>query len=151
MTRILATTLFLAFAPLVIAQPGGLGLPPSFKMVTNVDQKKGQVFIQEIVYKAVPVTVQRAVIVNGKQEIVTETRTEMVAEQRVVVIEMANSRVITPDEKQLALDDVWKKLKTNSVIVMSADGKTPGAGYLRALNPEALVIIPGPPTLPKKE
>lgn len=151
MTRTLAVALFLASAPLVIAQPGGLGLPPSFKMVANVDQKKGQVFIQETVYKAVPVMVQRAVIVNGKQEIVTETRTEMVAEQRVVVIDMAISRVITPDEKQLALDDVWKKVKSNSVIVMSADGKTPGAAYLRALNPETLVIIPGPPAPPKKE
>ena len=68
-----------------------------------------------------------------------------------IVIDVSNSRVITPDEKQLTLDDVWKKMKANSVIVMSANGDTPAAVYLRALNPETLILIPGPPSPPKKE
>jgi hypothetical protein len=119
--------------------------------VANVDEKKGQVFIVETLHKAVPVTVERVVVVNGKEERVTETRQQMVAEQRMIVIDMSNSRVITPDEKQLPLDDVWKKMKANSVIVMSANGNTPAAAYLRALNPETMVLIPGPPPAPKKE
>jgi hypothetical protein len=151
MTRLLVIALFLVSAALVTAQPGAMGLPPAFKMVANVDQKKGQIVILETVYKAVPVTVERVVIVNGQQQRVTETQQQFVAEQRMVVVDMANSRVITPDEKQLQIDDVWKKLKANSVIIMSADGKTPAAAYLRALNPEALVLIPGPPAPSKKE
>jgi SpoU rRNA methylase family enzyme len=152
MTKLFAFALVLLTATLVAAQPGaGTDIPPAFKMVTNVDQKKGQVFILETLHKAVPVTVERVVVVNGKEERVTETRQQMVAEQRMIVIDMSSSRVITPDEKQLPLDDVWKKMKANSVIVMSANGNTPAAAYLRALHPETMVLIPGPPPAPKNE
>jgi hypothetical protein len=151
MTKLFAAALVLLSATLVAAQPGaGTDFPPAFKMVTNVDQKKGQVIILETVHKAVPVLVERIVVVNGKEERVTETRNEMVSEQRMIAIDMSNSRVITPDGKQLTLDDVWKKMKAKSVIVMSANGDTPAAVYLRALNPETLIVIPGAPLPPKK-
>jgi hypothetical protein len=150
--KFIATLLVLLPLSWVAAQPGAVpAVPPAFKIVSNVDAKKGQLFIQETIHKAVPVQVERVVVVNGKEERVTETRYQPVMEQRIVVIDMSNSRVITPDEKQLPIDDVWKRLKANSVIVMSGDGKTPAAQYLLALSAETLVLIPGPPAPPKKE
>src|SRR5436190_7696331 len=133
MTKLLTTVLLLLSVTVVAAQPGtGTDFPPSFKMVTNVDQKKGQVIVLDTVHKPVAVTVERIVVVNGKEEKITETRHQMVSEQRMIAIDMSNSRVITPDGKQLQLDDVWKKMKAKSVIVMSANGDTPAAVYLRA-------------------
>jgi hypothetical protein len=61
-----------------------------------------------------------------------------------VAYDAATSRVITPDGKQLPIDEVWKRLKPNTIIAISADSNTPDNAYLRALNPETLVLIPGP-------
>lgn len=65
-----------------------------------------------------------------------------------VVYDIASSRVITPDGKQLPIDEVWKRLKANTVVAISGNFETPSASYLQALNPNTLVIIPAPP---KKE
>ena len=46
MTKLFAIAIVLLSATLVAAQPGaGTDFPPSFKLVTNVDQKKGQVLL----------------------------------------------------------------------------------------------------------
>jgi hypothetical protein len=55
------------------------------------------------------------VIENGVQvkKLATEIVTEYVAvmEQKKVAIDAAKTRVITPDGKQLPIDEVWKRLK----------------------------------------
>src|SRR5262249_59662177 len=98
----------------------------------------------ERLYKHVPVIREVVEIVNGQQVKKTVTTYETVAEERLIEINAANSRIITPDGKQLPIDEVWKRLKANTVVVVSADSSTPAAPYLLALSAETLIIIPGP-------
>jgi hypothetical protein len=108
------------FAGLTLAQPGNEGSPPGLKIVSSVDKDKGQIIYIDTVMRAVPVQIEKVVIVNGQQvrEIVTEYR--MILETRHVVFEAAQSRVITPDGKQLPIDEVYKRLKANTVVALSA-------------------------------
>jgi hypothetical protein len=48
---------------------------------------------------------------------------------------------MTPDGKQLPIDEVWKRLKKDTVVLVSGDGNTPAQAYLKAVNPETLVLI----------
>jgi hypothetical protein len=141
----------LIIASVAVAQPGPSGPPPSFKVVGSTDPAKGLIVFRETVYRTVPVQREVVEIVNGVRIKKTVTGYETVAEERTTQIDATNSRVITPAGKQLPIDEVWKKLKANTVVAVSADGNTPAAAYLRALNAETLIIIPGPALDKKKK
>ena len=59
-----------------------------------------------------------------------------------IYCDLGVSRVITTDGKQLPIDEVWKRLKPNTIVAISGNFNVPHESYLRALNPEILVIIP---------
>ena len=74
--------------------------------------------------------------------------------------DLFKSRIITASGKQLPIDEVWKRVKANSVIVFSGSYEAPAEAYLRTLSAEAVVIIPGagainenrpPPPVPEKK
>lgn len=135
---------------LALAQ--GSAPPPALKLVSGIEKEKGEVTLLTTVIKFVPVTVEREVIVNGMKMKITVTEYTNVSEQRQEIVKITDGRVITPDGKQLPLDDVWKRLTKNTVIAVSIDGNTPAQTYLRALSPNTLILIPGPPApMPKKE
>ena len=121
------------------------GTPPTFKIVSNVNKAKGLLIFRETVYKNVPVQKQIVVMENGQAVTKTVTEYVTIAEERINEINVTNGRVITPDGKQLPIDEVWNRVKTNTVVVVSADGNAPSEAYLRALSAEALIIIPGLP------
>jgi hypothetical protein len=156
---------FLLLAGNLSAQPAP-GVPPVFKVVSAADEKKGQIEFVETTTRVVPE--QRAVvkeiveIQNGMQvkRAVTETVTVyvMVMVQEISLIDAAKTRVMTPDGKQLPIEDVWRRLKKDTVVLVSSDGKTPAQAYLKALNAETLVVIApqpmpqiGPAPIPPKE
>jgi hypothetical protein len=134
-----------------LAQPAPTGLPPSFKIVSGTDPAKGLIAFREITYRTVQVQREVAEVVNGMTIKKTVTSNEIVAEERTTQIDASSSRVITPDGKQLPIEEVWKRLKANTVVAVSADGNTPAAAFLRALNAQTLVIIPGPQSDKKKK
>ena len=144
-------------ASLAHAQPGApTGPPPAFKIVTSVDKDKGMIVFKETVYRHVPVSKEIVMIVNGQQVKKTVTEYVAVAEERLFEINAANSRIITPDGKQLPIDEVWMRVKAKSVVVVSATSDATAQAYLRALSAETLVIIPAAPKnepipQPKKE
>lgn len=140
--------------------------PPVFKTIAGIDMNKGQIQFVEIITRSVPVQKQVAkeviVVVNGKQQkkIVTDVVTvyEFVQEQRTISHDAAQTRVITPDGKQLPIDEVWKRLKVGGVVVVSANGDAPAPIYLRTLNADTLVLmlprtppVPDPLPPPKKD
>src|SRR6516165_5586848 len=133
----------LIMASVTVAQPGPNGPSPSFKIVTSTDSAKGHIVFHETVYRTVPVQKEFVEIVNGQQVTKTVTGYETVAERRETKIDATNSSIITPDGKQLPIDEVWKRLKANTVVVVSANSSTPSAPYLRALSAQTLIIIPG--------
>jgi hypothetical protein len=134
-------TAFLLLASRATAQPAPSGPPPVFKVVHGADKAKGQIIFLETVTKTLPVQKQIEVIMNGVKVKQLVTELVLVQETRTTAVDAAKSRVITPDGKQLPIDEVWKRLKQNTVVVISGDGNTPAQAYLRALNPETLVVI----------
>ena len=131
----------LCMASVATAQPASSGLPPVFKIVTSTDKTKGQIVLLETVAKAVPVDKVIRVITADGPELRKVTEFVIVYEKRTVVIDATKSRVITPDGKQLPIDEVWKRLKKNTVVAASDDGNTPAQEYLRALSAETLIVI----------
>jgi hypothetical protein len=126
------------------AQPGQQEPPPVFKVVNSTDKNKGVIAFRYTVNRAVPVQKEIVVIENGQQVKRTVVEHVWVAEERLMQIDAAKSRIITPDGKQLPIDEVWNRVKANSVVVVSGNGQPPAQAYLRALNAETIVIIPPP-------
>jgi hypothetical protein len=137
---------FYLLVPAVATAQQNLGIPPAFKVVASTNKEKGQILLMETVTRMIAVNVEREVDVNGVKMRVTATEYSPVIEQRIVVHDATKSRLITPDGKQLPIDEVWKRLKANTVVVVSSDGKTPSDAFLRALGAETPVLILPPPT-----
>ena len=137
-----AIAIFLALANLALGQGAPQGAPPTLKSVASADSKKGQIIYLDTVSRLVPVQKEVVVVENGQKVAKVVTVYETVLEQRHIVLDVANSRVITPDGKQLPIDEVWKRATKGAVIALSANSNPPAAAYLRALSPETLVIIP---------
>jgi hypothetical protein len=130
-------------ASLAHAQPAAqFGPPPVFKFVSSTDKTKGVIVFRERVFKAIPVVKEIVVIENGQQVTRKITEYETLVEERLISINAADSRVITPHGKQLPIDEVWKRVKANTLVFVSTDGNAPDQVYLRALNADTLVIIP---------
>lgn len=127
------------------AQPGTGGPPPTFKIVTSIDKDKGHIVFEETAYRAVPVQVVKTIVENGVTRTITVTEYRTEVYQFRSVYDVGTSRVITPDAKQLPIDEVWKRVKAKGVVLVSGDGNTPAQPYLRALAAETIIIIPAPP------
>jgi hypothetical protein len=142
MRTVLTLALFFVAANCAFGQLQGA--PPTLKIVANVDKDKGHITFVDTVIKYVPVQKEIVEIVNGQQVKKVVTEYAAVQEQRMSVTDVGNSRVITPDGKQLPIDEVWKRVAKGTVIAMSGDGNQPAAAYLRALSAETLIVIPAP-------
>jgi hypothetical protein len=134
---------FLCAAGVANAQPSS---PPAFKIVDGANKDKGVITFREtsVRYVAENRTVTKKE--NGIDVTRVITVKVPVFVQTLVEVDATKSRVITPDGKQLPIDEVWKRLKKDTVVVVSSDGNTPAQAFLRALNAETLVII-APQTL----
>ncbi|MBI2808232.1 MAG: hypothetical protein HYX68_24870 [Planctomycetes bacterium] len=141
----LLTSVILASS--VHAQGAPSGTPPSLRLVHGVNKKKGEITFLVTVTRVVPVVVEEEVIVNGQAQKVTVTKYQTVLEQRFQAINAASSRVITTAGQQLPIDQVWKRVKANTVVAVSDNGAVPAAAYLKALSVDTLVIIPPPAAL----
>ncbi len=121
------------------------GAPPIFKVVASTDPDKGHIVFRETIYKTETRVERRKEVKNGKEIEVERTVNVTVPFESNAIIVASTSRVITPDGKQLPIDEVWKRVKTNTVVVLSGDGNMPDPAYLRALSAETIVIVPIPP------
>ncbi len=148
-TALASLTALLFLANIATARPTPTGPPPVFKVVSGTNETKSLIEFVEVTYKYIPVQKEVAkevvVLENGMQikKIVKEVVSQYVPvmEERRVAIDAAKSRVITQDGKQLPIEEVWKRLKKDTVVLVSSDGKTPAQAYLRALNAETLVVM----------
>ncbi|MBI2808233.1 MAG: hypothetical protein HYX68_24875 [Planctomycetes bacterium] len=127
-----------------IAQAQFPGPAPTFSVVQSTAPNKGQVVLTRIVKQQEQIAVSEKSLENG--DFVERVRiiTRVVDREVSVVYELGNSRVITPKGKQLPIDEVWRRLKKSTVVAVSGDSNLPAPIFLRALNPQTLVIIPAP-------
>ncbi len=130
-------------AGIALAQSGGpRGAPPTFATIVKTTPAKGEIVLQQLKPVEKAVEVVKKVRQNDKDVIVKEivVVTDLVPYH--LSLQATAIRFITPDGKGVPIDEVWKRLKANTVIAVSADSETPAAAYLRALHPETLVMIP---------
>jgi hypothetical protein len=120
------------------------GPPPTFALVQEFTPQKGEIVLTRMVGVELFVPYVAKMVIDGKEQAVTKFKVEIRYEIRLATIDASSSRVITPDGKQLPIDEVWKRLKKQQVILESSE--TPHAAYLGALHPDALVLIRGPST-----
>ena len=133
------------------AQPAApTGVAPTLKIVSKIDKEKGEMLFEYSVSKPVAVSVEKDVVVNGITMKVVETELKFVTESRVSLVKVSDSRVITTDGKQLPIEEIWKRINKGSVVAISGNNDTPAPAYLRALNPQTLIVIPGIPAPLKK-
>ncbi len=132
---------FLVLAGNATAQEKQLGPAPSFKIIGGVDKEKGQVIFLDINASAWPVQKQVVVEMNGMK--VTKVVIELVPvlEEKMAVADLTKGRVITPDGKQLPIDEVLKRLKRGTVVVATFDAKPPAQAFLESLKADTLVLI----------
>lgn len=124
------------------AQEQKLVPPPFFKMLDSADKAKGEIAWIDEDLGARPVQKQVTEFVDGVP--VQKTVTEYVWNKgtRRTVVDLTSSRVITPDGKQVALDDAWKRLNKGSVVLISYDPTTPPAqAYLDTLKEGTLIVM----------
>jgi hypothetical protein len=128
-------------APSIASAQPPQGPIPTFKIVASTDKPKGIIRLAEMQLVREQYREKRVRVIDGMQvvEAVEMTRTRYV--QVTMDYDATKSRVITPDGKQLPIDEVWKRLKANTVVAVAADGKAPAEEYLRALNANTLVVI----------
>lgn len=132
----------LALAGTATAQDKPAGPPPVFKFVDSVDKDKSQITFTYDLIRFVPVVKEVTVNVNGMQVKQLIMETIPVTETRTTVIDLAKSKIVTPDGKDFPLGDAWKRLKKGAVVLVSETGNTPAQAYLKALSAETLVVIP---------
>jgi len=121
------------------------GTPPTLEVIQQIEREKGVIRCKRVVAVLETRTISEKVVVNGQEQTVTKTVVVPVTKESIIEFNLANSRVITTAGKQLPIDEVWKRLKANTAVAISADSNTPAPAFLRALNADTLVIIPAPP------
>lgn len=134
-------TTLLLLASRATAQPARSGPPPIFQIVDGTDQAAGFIRLTEMRPVQEQYTEKRVRVIEGvpiEEEVV---KTKTVYAHITGPYNAAKSQFITPDGKQVPVNEVWKRLKAKSVVAVSADGKVPDEAYLQALNRNTLVII----------
>jgi hypothetical protein len=148
----------LAFVAGASAQETPKDLPPLLRVVVKTDPDKGQILYKEISYVNEPVR-KKGVVQDGIALVEVDIYEDrLVPVEGQVIIDIGTRRLTTPDGKggyrtvetrfvttdgkPLALADVWKRVKPNTVIAVSGNGETPAAEFLRALHPDTVVVIP---------
>ena len=130
-----------------LAQP--TASPPIFKTVASTDPAKGTITFRELHFRTEIRAEFRERDINGVKVKEAVQVPVMVPVEVTTVIVANKSRIITPDGKQLPIDQVWKRVKADSVVVVSGTGEAPAQAYLRLLAADTVVIIPDL-SLPKK-
>jgi hypothetical protein len=128
------------------AQPPGIPqAAPRLHVVRETTPAKGAIVLIHLSVEQVPVEVEETVIKDGEKIVVKKIVYKGVYVERSLNIDATKSRIITRDGKQVPIEEVWKRLKPNIVVAVSADENAPAAPFLHALSEETLIIIPVPP------
>jgi hypothetical protein len=136
--------LLIGAAPVAFAQPPvALNAAPAFAVVSGTKPEKGHVVLTRVVpiFEKVPFMLADNPkapprLVYLERDVMTEVE---------MYYDIGASRIITPDGKQLPIDEVWKRLHPGVIVVVSGDAKAPTPAFLQALRPTTLVIVPASP------
>ena len=126
-----------------VQTPAPKGPPPKFVIVHDTYPAQGTIVLSTAKVYTEKYQVKQNVNVNG--QVMERTQYHYRAVYQYDTLDAHDSCVMTPDGKQLPIDEVWKRLKLNTLLVVSGDGKRPASEFLRALSADTLVFIPAPP------
>ena len=135
-----ALAVLLLAAGYAAAQLSAFRPAPVLKVVASTDKEKGHIRFVEVVIRYVVVQKEVEVELNGQRVKKIVQEKVPVMETRMVVIDIEKARIITPNGKQVPADEVWKRLKKDSVVALSGDGREPAQAYLRASTPRRSLL-----------
>ena len=118
------------------------GSPPQFVYVSRVDQAKGTFFCQQAVDVPCVVAVEREIEKQGKKFRVVENVTMMKREFKEFAVAAAGARVQTAGGHRVGAEELWRRLKAGTIIVLVVDGNPVDPAYLRVLQPDTLLVVP---------
>jgi hypothetical protein len=131
----------LVLAGFACGQPAGPA--PTFVVVRDAVPGQGLIVLStmKLVNELTPR--QQIYVVNGR----VMTRTHYMSRWYYIqdTLDARDSCVITPDGMQLPIDEVWRRLKPGTVLVVSGDFNRPAPEFLRALSGDTLVFTPAAP------
>jgi hypothetical protein len=139
-TWILATCALLAPVPDTPARSEVRGPSPTL-VQARVDKEKGQLLIVRSEVVMVPETrTETVVLPNGRTENRTVTRFVTVPRQVEQTYELKLVQATDAGGKELDAATLTKRLRTPTVVLLSADGQPVDAGYRKALNKDTVVL-----------
>ena len=142
MIRFLACFTLLILGSSLHAQNKAPGPAPTLVILGKIDPQMGTFGLMLPKCETFPETENYKIVVQGREE----TRTRVIYKQHFRIAEasqqMKDHRIHTTKGRVLAFDEAWHKLKSGSAVVRSADDQLPDAGYLAAMQPDTLVIVP---------
>jgi hypothetical protein len=143
MRMFLASLMIGLVGSIASAQQAPTGAPPTLEIVHLVMPEKGIIVCRQVSFTTELRTIEEKIVVNGQERVIARTVAVPIMRESELRFDLAVSRVITTDGKQLPIDEVWKRLKAKSVVAVSANSTAPAPAFLRVLHPDTLVIIPG--------
>ena len=117
------------------------GLPPTFATVIATNKPQAVLELGDITVRMVPEERVQQVEKDGKIEDVKYTVYRPVYEQHIRKIELKSAEVFDARGKKLKSEEVWKRLATGAIVLVSADGKSVDPAYLGVLAADTLVIV----------
>src|SRR5262245_30461067 len=155
----------ISLVPLPVENGEKLRLPngpaPSFAIVSALDQTQGQVTVtvMQVSQVTIPVHVPEQVIVNGRPVFTTKTTFRM--ETRITETKIALKKAVLHNGagKKVSEQDAIKQLKVGATVLLSPNGAPVDPLYLRALQPDTLILgtpnitspQPLPPPVPPRD
>jgi hypothetical protein len=139
MKRILSAVLALVVPASLLAAP--VPEPPGPAPEITIVRKEGGNLIREvIVYKAVPVTREIAVVVDGKTVKRTVTEAQLVPVTELQAVPLKDVRAWTGDGKPLDADALARRLEKQTPVLISRDGRPLSAAYRALVRDDAIIL-----------
>lgn len=137
----------LILAALICAQPPikAPGTAPSLSVV----HIKDKMLVTEVtVMEPRTVKVKEKVTKGGMEVEVEVVKTVVNSVKKTISTSLEGMTFQTADGKKIAIEEAAKRLKTPTLVVVSADGRPVDATFLAVLKPTTIVIVAGTPTVP---
>lgn len=139
MLNVLLLSIIAAPAPGATALPKGQA--PHFLVISVKDSN---LVAKVTVYKTVPVTKQVVVNVNGKQETRTYTEYETVVMERLHQYPLKTTTATYADGRKIDDKTLVKLLAKPTLVVLSGNGQTIDAAYLKLFKKDTIVLVTKP-------
>jgi hypothetical protein len=144
----LTTNLLAALLPLALAAPAPdekkvvlpASPPPRVGCVAALDPAAGEITLHEVSQQVVPELRTELRTINGKKVEVQVTVYQAVLVQQQRKLSLKEGKAFDTSGTSLEPEEVWKRLKIGTAVLISADGNKVDPAYLGIIAKEAVIL-----------